>query len=80
MCQQNGLDSHSFAVDTEAHLVAGHLDRGVSYALRDLQLALALQSYESTGWAAEIHARLKESRWRYEPLVGELGAAIAETS
>lgn len=69
-----------FFQQAEAHLAAGHLDRGISYALKGLQLAQALQSYESTNWAAEIHARLKESRWRYEPLVGELGAAIVEAS
>lgn len=60
----------------EAHLAAGHPDQCVRYALKGLQLARAIGSTGNTNWASEIHAKLLLSRWKGEPVVGELAVAI----
>lgn len=60
----------------EAHLAAGRPDQCVRYALKGLQLAQALGSIGNINWASEIHAKLLASKWKGEPVVGELAAAI----
>jgi transcriptional regulator with XRE-family HTH domain len=61
---------------SEAFLAAGHPDQCVRYALKGLQLAQALESTSNVNWAHEIHVKLLRSKWRGEPIVGELGAAL----
>ncbi len=60
----------------EAHLAAGRPDQCVRYALKGLQLAQALGSTGNINWASEIHGKLLASKWKGEPVVGELAAAI----
>lgn len=60
----------------EASLAAKRPDACVHFALQALPLARALHSQGNINWAAELYAKLKQSRWRYEPLVGELAAAL----
>ncbi len=61
---------------SEAFLAAGHPDQCVRYALKGLQLAQALESTSNINWAREIHVKLLQSKWKGEPIVGELGAAL----
>ncbi len=63
----------------EAHLAAGQLDYCVRYTLKGLQLAKTLRSNGNIHWASEIHDKLLQSKWKSEPAVGELGAAIVSS-
>lgn len=63
----------------EAYLVAGLPDSCVDMTLQGLQLAQALASKENINWACEIHTKLLASRWRDEPMVGQLRKAIVGT-
>ncbi len=63
----------------EALLAADQLDYGIEYTLKGLKLAKVLKSSGNIHWASEIHDKLKQSKWRNEPVVGELGAAIVHS-
>ena len=63
----------------EAYFAAGQPDDCVDKAMQGLQLAHALLSKENVNWACEMHTKLLTSRWRNEPVVGQLRKAIVAT-
>jgi len=62
----------------EAYLAAGQPDDCVHHTLKGLQLAQALESPGNINWAREIHTKLLDSKWKSEPVVGKLGAAVID--
>jgi hypothetical protein len=60
----------------EAYLAAGQPDACVASTLEGLHLALALRSGGSINWAHELHGKLRQSKWKHEPVVGQLAAAL----
>jgi transcriptional regulator with XRE-family HTH domain len=60
----------------EAYLAAGEVDACVASTLEGLRLAQALRSGGSINWAHELHGKLRASKWKHEPVVGQLGAAL----
>src|SRR5690349_20745643 len=62
--------------EAEAYLVASLLDNCIDKTLQELQLAQALISKENVNWACEIYSKLLASRWRDEPMIGQLRKAI----
>ncbi len=62
---------------SEAHLAAGSPDECVHASLHGLQLARTLESTSNINWSHEIHTKLLRSRWKGEPVVAELEAALA---
>ncbi|HEU0001034.1 MAG TPA: tetratricopeptide repeat protein [Ktedonobacteraceae bacterium] len=65
--------------EAEAYLVADLPDNCVDKTLQGLQLAQALISKENVNWACEIYTKFLASRWRDEPMVGQLRKAIVVT-
>lgn len=63
----------------EAFLAAGEPDSCVEYAIEGFGIARMLGSAGNINWASEIHEKLLASRWKNEPVVGKLGAAIVTT-
>ena len=63
----------------EAYLAAGQPDYCVQLTLKGLYLAQVLKSNGNIHWASEIHGKLLQSKWKNEPIVGELGAAIVSS-
>jgi transcriptional regulator with XRE-family HTH domain len=61
----------------EAYLAAGYPDQSVQYAIQGLQIARTLESTSNINWSREIHTKLLRSKWKGEPVVGELEAALA---
>jgi transcriptional regulator with XRE-family HTH domain len=60
----------------EAFLAAQDPGTCVEYTIKGLQIARTLGSPGNINWANEIHDKLLVSQWKYEPIVGKLGAAI----
>ena len=61
---------------SEAFLAAGQPDQCVQHALQGLHLARQLESRSNIHWSREIHTKLQRSKWKNEPVVGQLQAAI----
>jgi transcriptional regulator with XRE-family HTH domain len=61
---------------SEAFLAADQPDQCVQHALQGLHLARQLESRSNIHWSREIHAKLQQSKWKNEPVVEELRAAI----
>jgi transcriptional regulator with XRE-family HTH domain len=61
---------------SEAFLAADQPDQCVQHALKGLHLARQLESRSNIHWSREIHAKLQQSKWKNEPVVGQLQAAI----
>lgn len=61
---------------SEAFLAADQPDQCVQRALKGLHIAHQLESTSNINWSQEIHTKLLQSRWRNEPVVEELKAAI----
>lgn len=62
---------------SEAYLAAGYPDQSSAYAIQGLQIARMLESTSNINWSREIHTKLLRSKWKDEPVVGELEAALA---
>ena len=62
---------------SEAYLAAGYPDQSVQYALQGLHIARTLESTSNINWSREIHTKLLRSKWKDEPVIGELEAALA---
>jgi transcriptional regulator with XRE-family HTH domain len=60
----------------EAYLAAGLPDTSVHQALHGLEVARGLESTSNINWACEIHAKLRSSAFRNEPVVDQLYEAI----
>ena len=60
----------------EAYLASGLPDACVHQALHGLEVARGLESTSNINWAREIHAKLRSSAFRNEPVVDELDGAI----
>lgn len=63
---------------SEAFLAAGQPDQCVHYALKGLHLAHQLESKSNMNWSREIHAKLQQSKWKNEPVLEELQAALSQ--
>ncbi len=63
----------------EAYLAAGEVDACVASTLEGLHLAQALRSGGSINWAHELYGKLRVSKWKHEPVVGQLGAALVSS-
>ena len=61
---------------SEAYLAAGYPDQSVEYAIQGLQIARMLESTSNINWSREIHTKLLRSKWKGEPVVGQLEAAL----
>lgn len=62
---------------SEAYLAAGYPDQSVHYALQGLHIARTLESTSNINWSREIQMKLLRSKWKDEPVIGELEAALA---
>jgi transcriptional regulator with XRE-family HTH domain len=60
----------------EAFLAAGQPDQCVQHALQGLHLARQLESNSNIHWSREIHTKLRQSKWKHEPVVGQLQMAL----
>lgn len=63
---------------SEALLAADQPDQCVQYTLRGLHIACQLESTSNINWSREIYTKLQVSRWKREPIVEELQAAISQ--
>jgi hypothetical protein len=61
---------------SEAFLAADQPDQCVQHALKGLHLARQLESRSNIHWSREIHTKLLQTKWKNEPVVGQLQAAI----
>jgi len=62
---------------SEAFLAADQPDQCVQRALKGLHIAYQLESTSNINWSREIHVKLQASKWKNEPVVEELKAAIS---
>lgn len=62
---------------SEAYLAAGYPDQSSAYAIQGLQIARMLESTSNINWSREIYTKLLRSKWKDEPVVGDLEAALA---
>jgi transcriptional regulator with XRE-family HTH domain len=63
----------------EAFLAANQPDQCVQQALKGLHIARQLESKSNINWSREIYVKLQQSKWKNEPVVEELRAAISQT-
>jgi transcriptional regulator with XRE-family HTH domain len=63
---------------SEAFLAASQPDQCVQHVLQGLHLARQLESKSNIHWSREILAKLQQSKWKNEPVVEELRAALSQ--
>jgi tetratricopeptide (TPR) repeat protein len=63
---------------SEAFLAANQPDQCVKLAVKGMHIARQLESKSNINWSREIHTKLRQSKWKNEPVVEELQAAISQ--
>jgi transcriptional regulator with XRE-family HTH domain len=63
---------------SEAFFAANQPDQCVKLAVKGLHIARQLESKSNINWSREIHTKLRQSKWKNEPVVEELHAAISQ--